>query len=137
MSRPRRLLEFVRRDQRAPAAGDAAPAPALAPPFLVRFAPVTQIRVLLLNLDYSDDSDPPAALDKIDAMIAGMQQRVATESYGTASAVVDVVDVLMPQGIDYYRGKDFVIRVRHDALHTAGYGTAVPAGYHCVAFLGP
>jgi hypothetical protein len=115
----------------------ATPPPPLAPSFLSRFAPLTQVSVLLLNIDYPDDGAPPAAHDEIDRMIAGFQERIRTESFGLATASVDVVDVVMPQGIAYYTGGVFAFRVRRDALRTAGYGTAVPAGYHCVAMLGP
>lgn len=115
----------------------ATPPPPLAPSFLSRFAPLTQVSVLLLNIDYPDDGAPPGPHDEIDRMIAGFKERVRSESYDVATANVDVVDVVMPQGIAYYTGPGFALRVRRDALRTAGYRTEVPAGYHCVAMLGP
>src|SRR5262245_50862183 len=73
------------------------PGPPLAPSFLSRFAPVHSIKILLLNLDYPADGQPPFTAQEVQAVADGMRDILARQSYGQASASIDTLDVLMPE----------------------------------------
>ena len=112
------------------------PGPPLAPSFLSRFAPVHSIKILLLNLDYPADGQPPFAAQEVQAVADGMRDIVARESYGQASASIDTLDVLMPEPMAGYAGNDYAAKIRRDALRAAGFAL-IPAGYDRLLFLGP